>query len=118
MNVPEPGAPRLVPGPVVPRLDVVPLTGRAGVRAAGEVSLPTHGVWEGVLERAVRDGGSVYYLELSALAFVDVAGAGALADAALRFGTRRLVLDRPPPALPRVLELLWPGLPAIEVAAA
>ncbi|MFF7239210.1 hypothetical protein [Streptomyces collinus] len=42
----------------MPRLDVVPLTGRAGVRAAGEVSLPTRGVREGVLERAVRDGGS------------------------------------------------------------
>ncbi|MFJ2725890.1 anti-anti-sigma factor [Streptomyces collinus] len=62
---------------MVPRLDVVPLTGRAGVRAAG-----------------------------------------ALADAALRFGTRRLVLDRPPAALPRMLGPLWPGLPAIEVAAA
>lgn len=47
-----------MPGPAVPRLDVVPLTGRAGVRAAGEVSLPTRGVREGVLERAVRDGGS------------------------------------------------------------
>ncbi|MDX2595098.1 hypothetical protein PV343_23035 [Streptomyces sp. WI03-4A] len=42
-----------------------------------------------------------------------MAGAGALADAA-----RRLVLDRPPAALPRMLGPLGPGLPAIEVAAA
>ncbi|WP_333779033.1 STAS domain-containing protein [Streptomyces sp. IBSBF 3136] len=116
--VPGPGAPTpLVPGPSVPRLDVVALTGRAGVRAAGEVSLPTRHIWEGVLERAVRHAGSVYHLELAALAFVDVAGADALADAARRFGARRLVLDRPPPALPRMLGLLWPGLPAIEVTA-
>ncbi|WP_317443163.1 anti-anti-sigma factor [Streptomyces collinus] len=81
------------------------------------MSLPTRPVRESALERAVRDGGSVYYLELSAPAFVDAAGAGALADAAGRFGARRLVLDRPPPALPRMLGLLWPGLPAIEVAA-
>ncbi|WP_436848022.1 STAS domain-containing protein [Streptomyces collinus] len=116
-SVPRPAVPGpAVPRPAVPRLDVVPLTGRAGVRAAGEVSLPTRPVWESALERAVRDGGSVYYLELSALAFVDAAGAGALADAARRFGARRLVLDRPPPVLPRMLGLLWPGLPAIEVA--
>lgn len=99
----------------VPRLDVYPLTERTGLRAAGEVSLPTRGVWEGALERAVRHGGTVYYLELSALIFVDVAGAGALADAGRRFGDRRLVLDRPPPALIRTLELLWPGSPGIEV---
>lgn len=104
--------------PAVPRLEVSPLTGRTGVRAAGEVSLPTRELWRRVLEQAVREGEDVYYLELSALTFVDVAGAGALADAARRFGDhRRLVLDRPPPTLPRVLDLLWPGLPAIEVAA-
>ncbi|MFF7973401.1 STAS domain-containing protein [Streptomyces sp. NPDC007905] len=106
----------VVPGPAVPWLEVFPLTGRTGVRAAGEVSLPTRGIWERALEQAVREGEDVYYLELSALTFVDVAGADALADAARRFGERRLVLDRPPPALPRMLGLLWPGLPAVEVS--
>ncbi|MET7431268.1 STAS domain-containing protein [Streptomyces flaveolus] len=105
-----------VPTPAAPRLDVSPLTGRTGIRAAGEVSLPTRGIWERALERAVREGEDVYYLELSALTFVDVAGAGALADAARNLGgRRRLVLDRPPDALPRILDLLWPGLPGIEV---
>ncbi|MFH9676458.1 STAS domain-containing protein [Streptomyces sp. NPDC017405] len=112
-----------VPKSVVPRLDVYPLTERTGFRAAGEVSLPTRGVWERALERAVREGDDgegedVYYLELSAVTFVDVAGAGALADAARSLdGRRRLVLDRPPDALPRILDLLWPGLPGIEVTA-
>ncbi|MEU0252846.1 STAS domain-containing protein [Streptomyces sp. NPDC006184] len=87
-------------------------------RAAGEVSLPTHGIGERALERAVREGDDVYHLELSALTFVDVAGAGALADAARRRGERRrLVLDRPPAALPRILDLPWPGLRGIEVSA-
>ncbi|WP_434100631.1 STAS domain-containing protein [Streptomyces olivaceoviridis] len=105
-----------VPAPSAPRLDVSPLAGRTGFRAAGEVSLGTRGIWERALERAVREGEDVYHLELSALTFVDVAGAGALADAARSLGgRRRLVLYWPPDALPRILDLLWPGLPGIEV---
>ncbi|GGU76638.1 hypothetical protein GCM10010260_06090 [Streptomyces filipinensis] len=121
MSEPEVVRPRrpagAVPAPAVPWLSVHPLTARAGFRAVGEVTLPTHRIWERALEDAVRDRGDVYFVELSALSFVDVAGAEVLADAARRFGERRLVLDRPPAALPRVLGLLWPGLPAIEVAA-
>ncbi|MFE9449554.1 STAS domain-containing protein [Streptomyces sp. NPDC006739] len=110
MSVPE-------PVPQVPRLEVYPLPGRTGVRAAGEVSLATRGIWERVLERAVGEGEDVYCLELSAVTFVDVAGAGALVSAARRLdGGRRILLFRPPPTLPRILDLLWPGLPAIEVS--
>ncbi|MEU2059146.1 STAS domain-containing protein [Streptomyces sp. NPDC013455] len=107
-----------VPKSSVPRLDVYPLSGRTGFRAAGEVSLPTRAVWERALERAVGEGEDMYYLELSALTFVDVAGVGALVDTARSLREpRRLVLHRPPPAVPRLLELLWPGLPGIEVSA-
>ncbi|WP_318279802.1 STAS domain-containing protein [Streptomyces griseoloalbus] len=94
-----------------------PLEGCGGVRVAGEIGLATHSIWERVLEQAVRGGESVYYLELSEVTFVDVAGAGALVAAAERLEDgRRFVVRRPPPALRRVLKMLWPHLPAIEVA--
>ncbi|WDM12823.1 STAS domain-containing protein [Streptomyces lavenduligriseus] len=124
MSAPEPA--RLLPTAVVPkqaapRLDVYPLTGRSGFRAVGEVILPTRDTWERALERVVREaedvgGEDVYYLELSAVTFVDVAGAGALADTAKSLDGRRLVLDRPPDSLSRILGLLWPGLAGIEVS--
>lgn len=99
-----------------PWLTVSSLPGRHGLRVAGEVGLATRGDWERALERAVREGGRVYRLELSAVTFVDVAGAGALAAAAqtLEEG-RRIVLQQPPPTLRRLLDMFWPGLPAIEV---
>ncbi|GHH93774.1 hypothetical protein GCM10017779_42310 [Streptomyces capillispiralis] len=106
-------------GPGSPRqsLTVRPLEGCRGVRAAGEIGLGTRTIWERVLEQAVRGGESVYYLELSEVTFVDVAGAGALVAAAERLEDgRRFVVRRPPPALSRVLEMFWPHQPAIEVS--
>ncbi|WP_030239244.1 MULTISPECIES: STAS domain-containing protein [unclassified Streptomyces] len=101
----------------VPRLAVFPLTGRSGVRAAGEIALTTRAIWEGVLDEAVREDDDVYYLELSDVTFVDVAGAGALAAAAGRLQEgRRFVVRRPPSALRRTLDLLWPGQTGIEVS--
>lgn len=100
-----------------PSLTVSPLEGCSGIRAAGEIGLATHTIWERVLDQAVREGEDVYHLELSAVTFVDVAGAGALAAAAGRLGDgRRLVVRRPPPALRRVLETFWPDLSTIEVS--
>ncbi|MEU2383535.1 STAS domain-containing protein [Streptomyces sp. NPDC012461] len=105
------------PGSAAPGLTVFPLDGRRGVRAAGEVGLATRAVWEGVLDRAVREGDRVYCLELSGVTFVDVAGAGALVAAAGRLGDgRRFAVHRPPPALRRVLQTFWPDLPTIEVS--
>ncbi|MGW0609945.1 STAS domain-containing protein [Streptomyces sp. NPDC002788] len=102
-------------GPVT-GLAVFPLAGRQGVRAAGEVGLTTRAIWEGVLAEAVREGEDVYYLELSDVTFVDVAGAGALAAAAGQLrGGRRFVVRRPPAALRRTLDLLWPDQEGIEV---
>jgi anti-anti-sigma regulatory factor len=106
------------------RLTVFPLPGRAGLRVVGEVGLMTRAEWVRALERAVREGEGMregeqvlYRLELSALTFVDVAGADALVATAqaLREGGR-IVLHRPPPALSRLLELFWPDLRAIEVS--
>lgn len=100
-----------------PVLRVSPLAGRSGLRVAGEVGLATRVIWERALERAEREDEAVYFLELSALTFVDVAGTGALAAAAQRLDDgRRLVLHRPPPTLNRVLGLFWPDLSAIEVS--
>ncbi|WP_308122315.1 STAS domain-containing protein [Streptomyces sp. TRM70350] len=98
-------------------LTVAPLAERFGVRAVGEVGFTTRGIWARALEEVVRDGRAVCHLELSAVTFVDVAGAGVLVDAARRLPAgRRIVLHRPPPALCRTLELFWPGLSAIEVS--
>ncbi|ANS65036.1 hypothetical protein SLINC_2812 [Streptomyces lincolnensis] len=102
-----------------PELTVSPLAERSGLRMAGEVGLATREIWERALEQAVNgDGdGDVYYLELSSVTFVDVAGVGALACAAQRLPDgRRMVLHRPPPVLRRVLETFWPDLSAIEVS--
>ncbi|WP_225889089.1 STAS domain-containing protein [Streptomyces resistomycificus] len=101
----------------VPELKVSPLAERSGLRVVGEVGLATYEVWEGALEQAVRGDGDVYHLELSSVTFVDVAGTGALAAAAQRMGDgRRIVLNRPPHALRRVLEMFWPDLSSIEVS--
>lgn len=98
-------------------LTVSPLAGRSGLRVAGEVALGTRATWERALDRAVHEDADVYTLELSAVTFVDVAGAGTLALTAQRLGdSRRMVLHRPPHTLRRVLDTFWPGLPAIEVA--
>ncbi|MFD5566416.1 STAS domain-containing protein [Streptomyces cadmiisoli] len=101
-------------------LTAAPLAGPRGVRAAGEVGLTTRDVWDHVLDqldRIVREGEEVCHLELSAVTFVDVAGAGALAEAARRLPDgHRIVLHGPPSALCRTLELFWPDLPAIEVS--
>ncbi|MFJ9038545.1 STAS domain-containing protein [Streptomyces sp. NPDC102406] len=95
-----------------------PLTGRAGLKVAGEICLPTHDTWERALERVVQQSEPSYHLELSAVTFADMAGVTALAVVAqsLDHG-RRVVLDRPPASMSRLLDLFWPDLPAIEVSA-
>lgn len=100
-----------------PALTLSPLSGRPGLAAAGEISLGTHAVWERALEVVLDEDDDVYYLELSAVTFADVAGVGALAAVAQRLPDgRRFVLHRPPTVVCRVLEMFWPGIPAIEVA--
>lgn len=108
----------VVPAGTAPELTVSPLSRQSGLRAAGEVSLATRAIWERALDQAVREGEDVYYLELSAVTFVDVAGVGVLAEAARRLEPgRRIVLRRPPSTLHRIMDMFWPGLPGIEVSA-
>jgi anti-anti-sigma regulatory factor len=96
-------------------LELLPLTDRTGVRAAGEVCLTTRASWERALGDLVGPGDDVH-LELSGVTYVDVAGASAVAAAATRLeGGRRLVLHGTPPQLRLALDTFWPGLTAIEV---
>ncbi|MEV0585674.1 STAS domain-containing protein [Nonomuraea sp. NPDC050310] len=97
-------------------LEVSQLVGRAGIRASGEISVVTRPSWERALAELARGHRDVSYVELSAVEFVDVAGVTALAITALNLPDGRVVVEHPPPQLPRVLDLLWPGQLRIEVA--
>ncbi|MFD5285988.1 hypothetical protein ACF1AU_35435 [Streptomyces rubrogriseus] len=97
-------------------LDVGPLSGRPGIRASGEINVSTRLSWETALTELSRQHTDVSYVELSAVRFVDVAGVAALAVTAMNLPVGRVVVERPPPQLPRVLELFWPSLHRIEVA--
>ncbi|MEU1869882.1 anti-anti-sigma regulatory factor [Streptomyces ambofaciens] len=97
-------------------LDVEPLPGRPGIRASGEINVSTRLSWENALTDLSRRHTDVSYVELSGVRFVDVAGVTALAVTALNLPVGRVVVERPPPQLPRVLELFWPSLHRIEVA--
>lgn len=99
-------------------LRVRPLPDRAGWRAAGEITSATCPAWEQTLEQLALRNEKVCHLEMSAVTFIDVAGASALAVAAQELPAgRRVVVERPPAALRRLLEMFWPGLSVIEVVA-
>jgi hypothetical protein len=97
-------------------LEVGPLPGRPGIRARGEISEVTRSPWEAALAGLARQHADVSYVELSEVGFVDVAGVAALAVTALGLPAGRMVVEHPPPQVPRVLGLFWPGLHRIEVA--
>ncbi|ANB10207.1 hypothetical protein SAM40697_6254 [Streptomyces ambofaciens] len=107
------GSPQVRSGPV---LDVGPLPGLPGIRASGEISVTTRQSWENALTEMSRRHAEVSYVELSGVRFVDVAGVTALAVTAMNLPGGRVVVEQPPPQLPRVLELFWPSLNRIEVA--
>ncbi|MFE2050467.1 STAS domain-containing protein [Streptomyces sp. NPDC059459] len=110
---PADGSPQVRSGPV---LEVGPLPGRPGIRASGEISVTTRRSWENALTEMSRRHADVSYVELSGVRFVDVAGVTALAVTAMNLPGGRVVVEQPPPQLPRVLELFWPSLNRIEVA--
>lgn len=97
-------------------LEVSPLPNRSGIRARGEISALTRPSWEQALSELARRHAGVSYVELSDVAFVDVAGVSALVITAMNLPAGRVVVEHPPPQLPRVLEMFWPGLQRIEVA--
>ncbi|MFD5080480.1 STAS domain-containing protein [Streptomyces sp. NPDC058371] len=91
---------------------------RPGIRLVGEISPPTRPVWRHALSQLASQSDHVCFLELSAITFVDVAGASELVRTAQALDEKqRLVLERPPPELARILQLFWPELRTIEVAA-
>ncbi|WP_374227413.1 hypothetical protein [Streptomyces sp. AC512_CC834] len=108
------GGPARVRGGAV--LEVGPLAGRPGFRAGGEIGVTTRLSWENALTELSRQHTDVSYVELSGVRFVDVAGVAALAVTAMNLPSGRVVVERPPPQLPRVLDLFWPALHRIEVA--
>lgn len=88
-----------------------------GLKVSGEISASTVPAWQEVLEQLVGQPGEVCRADLSQVTFVDVAGVTNLVLTAQSLPSgRRIVLHRPPPQLPRILELFWPGLTEIEVA--
>ncbi|GGQ11334.1 STAS domain-containing protein [Streptomyces mutabilis] len=97
-------------------LEVGPLSGRPGIRASGEIGVTTRRSWENALTELSRRHADVSYVELSGVRFVDVAGVAALAVTAMNLPGGRVVVEQPPPQLPRVLRLFWPSLQRIEVA--
>ncbi|MBX9420960.1 STAS domain-containing protein [Streptomyces sp. NPDC048266] len=107
-------APHALPGRAA--LEVSSLSGRCGIRVRGEISALTRPSWEQALSELTRLHADVSYVELSDVAFVDVAGVSALAVTAMNLPDGRVVVEHPPPQLPRVLEMFWPGLDRIEVA--
>ncbi|MCT9011505.1 STAS domain-containing protein [Streptomyces rhizosphaerihabitans] len=108
------GAGAVAPGKVA--LEVSPLPGgRSGIRARGEISALTRPSWEQALTELARRHAGVSYVELADVVFVDVAGVSALAITAMNLPGGRVVVEHPPPQLPRVLEMFWPGLDRIEV---
>lgn len=104
------------PRGVVLQIDTLP--DNAGLRVIGEISVSTRTVWQQALKQLVERRTDVLHVDLSRVRFVDVAGVTDLAVTAkcLPEG-QRMVLHRPPAQVPRILELFWPGLAAIEVTA-
>ncbi|MDQ0933228.1 STAS domain-containing protein [Streptomyces turgidiscabies] len=110
------GGDRPTPLPDGPVLEIHPLSGRPGIRAAGEINVITRSSWEQALEDLASAHTDVSFVELSGLMFIDVGGAAALAVTAQRLDAGRIVVDRPPPELERILDMFWPGISMIEVA--
>ncbi|MGW7052308.1 STAS domain-containing protein [Streptomyces sp. NPDC054887] len=82
----------------------------------GEISLTTRPAWKQALHQLALSDEEACHLELSAITFVDIAGVSALAVAAQSLPEgRRIVLEEPPAALRRMMDMFWPDLPTVEM---
>ncbi|MEU6095126.1 STAS domain-containing protein [Streptomyces sp. NPDC047079] len=116
MDVASGGASAAPPSHEAP-LEAHSLPGRLGVRVVGEVTLHTRHTWREALGLLARHRGAPLHVELSEVAFIDVAGVTDLVTAARSLPEgQRIVVHRPPPQMARVLDIFWPGLSGIEVA--
>lgn len=99
-------------------LRIEPLARRPWWKVVGEIDLKARDDWDAFLESMVATRSDVY-LDLSELEFIDTNATAALVRTADRLGAdRRLVLNRPPATLVRLLHLFWPeAVPTIEVQA-
>ncbi len=85
------------------------------VSVAGTLDLTTSEAMASSLRPLVAAGDDVH-IDLSRLVFADVSGATVLATSAqLLPAGRRLVLERPPRQLRRIIDMFWPDLHCIEV---
>ncbi|HSA53508.1 MAG TPA: STAS domain-containing protein [Yinghuangia sp.] len=97
-------------------LEVTLLSDRRGIRASGEINAATRTAWQQALRTMAGQHEDVSFIDLSGVGFVDVAGVAALAVTALTLPGGRVVVEHPPPQLPRVLDMFWPEMRRIEVA--
>jgi anti-anti-sigma regulatory factor len=98
-------------------LEVFPLLERPGVRVVGQVDTGTRSVWSDALGRLARSREELLYVEMSQVAFIDVAGVTDLAMTAQSMhGGQRIMVEQPPAQLLRILEIFWPDVDGIEVA--
>ncbi len=88
---------------------------RQAIALTDEVDLATWATLQGALDELVRGAFPQPVLDLSAVAFIDVHGAGLIVQAARRLGPGRvLVLRGAPPVMRRIADVLGldrqPGL--------
>ena len=97
-------APRPVKRPAV--LTVRPLAGRAGLRLEGEADLTVQPQIRAALAALLPT--AKIHLDLTGLDFIDIAAARELIAVTQQPLHSRLILHDPPPALLRLICLLWP----------
>ncbi len=97
-------------------LEIMPLADRPGLRLVGTVDLSNRTVLQAALDSLPPHGEEVY-VDLAGLDFLDVGGATVLMTKATELRPRRLILDKPPDPVRRMIALLWGSVPTVEAEA-